>query len=218
MGYVGGRVGCRPGNRGDSGSSDRRGSPEARRDPDLHDPGRRAAELRRSPRGHLCDLAGDGALLQRADPDQPGKPVIDHRLRLRSVHGDAAADRRRQDLYVQDPRRGQVPRRLAADRGRCGGELGAYYPPAQRRAEPAPELVRDGRQGRGPRPDDGRLSSPKFATNAFLPALADPFTFIYRKRNPRPRSALVRKECPWLWPVQICRIRDRPVDQGGTKP
>ena len=31
----------------------------------------------------------------------------------------------------------------------------------------------------------------KFATAAFLPALADPYAFIYKKRDPRPRSALV---------------------------
>ena len=42
---------------------------------------------------HLRDGARGGAVLQRADPGQPGKPVLDHRLRLRSVHGDAAADR-----------------------------------------------------------------------------------------------------------------------------
>ena len=99
------------------------GSAEARRHPDLHDPGRRAAELRRPPREHLRDGARGGAVLQRADPGQPGQPVLDHRFRLRSVHGDAAADRRRQDLHLQDPRRRQIPRRLAADRRRRGGEL-----------------------------------------------------------------------------------------------
>ena len=34
----------------------------------------------------------------------------------------------------------------------------------------------------------------KFATSAFLPALADPFAWIYKKADPRPGPALVRKE------------------------
>ena len=41
--------------------------------------------------------------------DQPLQSGIDHRHRLRSVHRDAEADRWRQDLHLQDPRRRQVP-------------------------------------------------------------------------------------------------------------
>jgi len=33
----------------------------------------------------------------------------------------------------------------------------------------------------------------KFATSAFLPALADPFAYIYKKEIPRSRSALYEK-------------------------
>ena len=46
----------------------------------------------------------------------------------------------------------------------------------------------------------------KFATSAFLPALADPYSWIYKKDNPRQGSALVREEHPGLGPVQIRRI------------
>ena len=43
----------------------------------------------------------------------------------------------------------------------------------------------------------------KFATAAFLPALADPYAFIYKKADPRPRSALVREEHHGLRPVPL---------------
>ena len=48
---------------------------EARRHPDLHDPGGCPAEPRWSPRGDLCHAACAGAVLQRADPGQSGEPV-----------------------------------------------------------------------------------------------------------------------------------------------
>ena len=83
----------------------------------------------------------------------PREPVLDHRFRLRSVHRDAEADRRRQDLHVQDPRRGQVPRRLAADRRRRRRELAGDRQPAAGQDQRAAGLLRDGRQGRGARPD-----------------------------------------------------------------
>src|SRR5437763_5539506 len=44
--------------------------------------------------------------LIRVNPNDPG---IDHRHRLRCVHRDADADRRRQNLRLQDPPRCQVP-------------------------------------------------------------------------------------------------------------
>ena len=45
----------------------------------------------------------------------------------------------------------------------------------------------------------------KFATSAFLPALADPFAFIYKKDDPRQGPALVREEHHGLRPVQVRR-------------
>ena len=56
----------------------------------------------------------------------------------------------------------------------------------------------------------------KFATDAFLPALADPYAFIYSKDEARQGPALVREEHPRLGPVQICRVRDRPVDHAAS--
>ena len=45
----------------------------------------------------------------------------------------------------------------------------------------------------------------KFATGAFLPALADPFAYIYKKDDPRQGPALVREEHHGLRPVQVRR-------------
>src|SRR5712675_1961560 len=43
---------------------------ETRRHADLSDPSRLAAEFRRASRGHFCDGACDGAILQHVDPNQ----------------------------------------------------------------------------------------------------------------------------------------------------
>src|SRR5215208_6198019 len=78
----------------DRGPPDRRSGARRRRDAetgrhaDLYDPGRLLAELRRPPRRHLRDGARDRPVLQRADPDQPGEPVIDDRFRVRCMHRD----------------------------------------------------------------------------------------------------------------------------------
>ena len=58
----------------------------------------------------------------------------------------------------------------------------------------------------------------KFPTSAFLPALADPYTWIYKKEILEKDPALVREEHHGLRPVQICRIPSRPVDQRRTQP
>ena len=46
----------------------------------------------------------------------------------------------------------------------------------------------------------------KFATSAFLPMLADPFAYIYKKEITRKGPALVREEHPGLRPVQVRRL------------
>ena len=58
----------------------------------------------------------------------------------------------------------------------------------------------------------------KFPTDAFLPALADPFAFIYEKK-------ILDKDPHWyetqrhgVRPVQVRRLRNRAVDQGRTQP
>ena len=73
----------------------------------------------------FATVHADGAVLQRADPRQARQSGLDHRLRLRSLHRDAEADRRRQDLHLQDPQGREVPRRHAAHRADVGGELAA---------------------------------------------------------------------------------------------
>ena len=80
----------------------RRRDAETGRHADLHDPGRRAAELRRAPREHIRDdplgRAFYSTLIQ-VNPEDPGSGAV----RLRSLHRDADAGRRRQDLHLQDP-------------------------------------------------------------------------------------------------------------------
>ena len=167
---------------------------------------------------HLRDGACGRAVLQRADPGQPGEPVLDDRFRLRSVHRDAAADRWRQDLHLQDPRRGQIPRRLAADRRRCRGELAEIiFPPKGviERPRQAISLMVDKVEAPDPTTVVFRL---KFATTAFLPALADPFTFIYKKEILDKDPHWYEKNIMGSGPVQIRRLRDRPVDQGRAQP
>ena len=58
----------------------------------------------------------------------------------------------------------------------------------------------------------------KFATDAFLPALADPFSFIYEKAILDKDPRRYEKEHSRLGSVQIRRVGNRPVDQRGQKP
>ena len=58
----------------------------------------------------------------------------------------------------------------------------------------------------------------KFATDAFLPALADPYAWIYKK-------AILDKDPHWYeknimgsGPFKFVELRDRPVDQGRAQP
>ena len=76
--------------------------------------------------------------------------------------------------------RRQIPRRVAADGSRRGGELGAYLHP--------PEGVLSPRESHYVMVDTVEAPDPttvvfhlKFATSAFLPALADPYSWIYKK-------------------------------------
>src|SRR3974390_1126853 len=50
------------------------GDTEARRNADLHDPGRCTTELRRPSRSDVCDGSCGGTVLQRVDPGEPGQP------------------------------------------------------------------------------------------------------------------------------------------------
>ena len=119
------------------------------------------------------------SVLIRINPENPSRPPISSA----TLHRDAEADRRRQDLHFQDPRRGQVPRRLAADRGRCRRELAGDRLSAARACPArAQAYFIDGRQGRGARRRRPWSSGSNSRPRAFLPALADPFAFIYKKK------------------------------------
>ena len=54
----------------------------------------------------------------------------------------------------------------------------------------------------------------KFATAAFLPALADPFSWIYEKKILDRDPHWYEKNVMGTGPVQIRRLRDRPIGQG----
>ena len=58
----------------------------------------------------------------------------------------------------------------------------------------------------------------KFATTAFLPALADPFTFIYKKEILDKDPHWYEKNVMGSGPFKFVELRDRPVDQGRAQP
>ena len=58
----------------------------------------------------------------------------------------------------------------------------------------------------------------KFATDAFLPALADPYAFIYRKAVLDKDPNWYQKNLRGFRSVQVRLVRDRPGDQGGAQP
>ena len=58
----------------------------------------------------------------------------------------------------------------------------------------------------------------KFATTAFLPALADPYNWIYKKEILDKDPRWYEKNILGSGPFKFAEYRDRPVDQGGKKP
>ena len=173
--------------------------------------------LRRASRRHLRDVAGDRAVLQRADPHQPGKPVIDDRFRLRSVHRDAEADRRRQDLHLQAPRRRQVHdgAPLTAADVAASWEHIIFPPEGYLSPRKSWFTMVDKIEAPDPHTVVFRL---KFATYAFLPALADPFAFIYQKANLDKDPHWYEKNILGSGPFKFVAIRDRPVDHRRAQP
>ena len=154
------------------------------------------------------------ATLIRANPMDPASP--DHGLR--SVHRDADADRRRQDLHLQDPAGRQVPRRLAADRRRTSRRRWnkIIFPP---------EGVVSPRQSNflmvdkveATDPHDRRLS-PQIRHRRVHPGARRPLCLDLQQGEARQGHPLVREEHPRLRPLQVRQLRDRPVDQGRAQP
>ena len=120
-------------------------SPKQGRDPELRGAGR-AAELGRSPRDDVRADPSVRAVLQRADQGQPGQSVLADGLRVRPVHRNAEADRRRQDLHLQDPAGREIPRRFAADGARCRRVVREDHLPAGGHDQRARRLFRHGRE------------------------------------------------------------------------
>ena len=58
----------------------------------------------------------------------------------------------------------------------------------------------------------------KFATSAFLPALADPFNWIYKKEILDKDPRWYEKNILGSGPFKFVEYRDRPVDQGRAQP
>jgi len=114
----------------------------------------------------------------------------------------------------QDPRRGQVPRRQPADRVRRRASWQEIVSPPPGKTARA-SLLRHGRQDRSA--DAATIVFRlKFNTAAFLPALADPFAWIYRKEI-LDATPLVRKDI--MAPARSSSsVRGRTVDQGHAQP
>jgi len=125
------------------------------------------------------------SVLIRVDPNNPSS-TTDFVCDLCTAN--AAADRRRQDLHLQDPPAASNSTTAHRSPQQTCGELGAHHSPARRRIEPREShyVMVDTVDAPDPTTVVFHL---KFATNAFLPALGDPYSWIYQKeildRDPR---------------------------------
>src|SRR5262249_8816144 len=162
---------------------------EARRHPDIHDPGRRTAELRRPSRGDLCDgacVAPFYSVLIRANPQNPADTtefVCDVCTEIPEPGGDG----RTYSFTIRDDVKFSDGSRLTAT------DVAASW---NKIVNPPDGLI-SARRGYYSMVD--KIEAPdaktvvfhlKFATAAFLPALADPYAFIYQK-------ALLDKDPHW---------------------
>ena len=97
-----------------------------------------------------------------------------------------------------------------------------HHRPAQAvSAQPTPELVRNGRQGRGPRSVDACVSlfHLKFATDAFLPALARSLHLhLQRRKSSTELRAGTKQNILGSGPFKFAGIRHRPGDERGAQP
>ena len=128
--------------------------------------------------------------LIRADPYDPGK-TDDLVCDLCTAMPKSTDER--QDLDLQDPRGGQIHRRLAIDRRGYRRELERDHLPAARRHQRATEQFRHGRQGRGRRSDHRGLP-PQIRHRRVLAGIGRSLCLDLQEGDPRQGSALVRKE------------------------
>ena len=178
---------------------------QAGRNAHLPDPGRRAAELRRPSRDDLRHDPCGGAVLQRADPRPAGQSGLDHRVRLRPLHRDAEADRRRQDLHLQDPQGREVPRRQQAHRRRTWRRAGSTSS-SRPRAWSARARATTTWSTRSRRPTTTTVVFKlKYATDGLPAGARRSLRLDLQEGDPREGSALVREEHHGLRPVQVRR-------------
>ena len=104
------------------------------------------------------------------------------------------------------------------DRGRCRGKLAGdrlSRPMASLSAARANFMMVDKIEA----PDATTVVFKlKFATSAFLPALADPYGFIYAKEILEKDPHWYEKNIMGSGPFKFAGVRDRPVDQGRAQP
>ena len=178
---------------------------EAWRHADLHDPGRCAAELRRASRKHLRDDPFGRAVLQHADPGQPGKPgrrtsssaISAPRCRQPTDDGKTYTFKIQPGVKFHDG----TPL-TSADVVASWNQI--IFPP---------EGIVSPRQGYFMMVDKVEAPDPetvvfrlKFPTTAFLPALADPFAFIYEKQILDKDPHWYEKNVMGSGPVQVRRL------------
>ena len=121
------------------------------------------------------------------------------------------ADGWRPDLRIPDPRRCQVPGRLAHDRLRRGGELEQDRRSAGRRDQRASRLLFDDRQDRGARRENRRLP-PQVRDRRVSAGARRSIRLHLQEGDPRPRPALVREEHHGLRSVPLQGISGGTVD------
>ena len=115
----------------------------------------------------------------------------------------------RQDVKLHDG-----SKLTAAD---VADELEPHRLPAAGHDQRARQLLRHGRQDRDARRPDRHL--PAQVRDDGVPAGARRSLHLHlQEGDPRQGSALVREEHHGLRPVQVRRVRDRPVDQGRAQP
>ena len=89
--------------------------------------------------------------------------------------------------------------------------------PPRGHPQPARQQLHDGQGCRGDRPADRRVP-PEIRDDRVPAGARRPVQLDLQEEDSRQGPALVREEHHGLGPLQIRRLRERPVDQGGAQP
>ena len=184
---------------------DGRRDAETRRHADLHDPGRRAAELRRAPREHLCDVHSTApfySLLIRVNPENPARRPISSAIcapRCRSRPTTARPTPSRSATGVKFHDGSPL---TAADVAASWNQI--IFPP---RGVFSPRqgyfLMVDKVEAPDPKTVVFRL---KFATSRLPAGAGRPVRLHLQEGDSRQGPALVREERHGLRPLQVRRL------------